>query len=156
MKRAILNHKNAYFFKTENGAHVGDVFLSLIHTCQLAGENPLDYLTQLLRNASQVARALASMELPAKPQTRLTSGPLPNAIQGSGPHNPPLQSFRLGAHRTDQGSALSRTATQQKLASAPTCARVTGPPRPCEKIAPRTLAERTRMIQSMLPRLAPS
>ena len=57
MKRAILNHKNAYFFKTENGAHVGDVFLSLIHTCQLAGENPLDYLTQLLGNASQVARA---------------------------------------------------------------------------------------------------
>jgi len=57
LKRAILNRKNSYFFKTENGAHVGDVFLSLIHTCQLAGENPLDYLTQLLRNASEVTRA---------------------------------------------------------------------------------------------------
>lgn len=56
LKRAILNRKNSYFFKTENGAHVGDVFLSLIHTCQLAGENPFDYLCRLLRNASEVAR----------------------------------------------------------------------------------------------------
>ncbi len=57
LKRAVLNRKNSLFFKTENGAHVGDVFLSLIHTCQLAGENPFDYLTQLLRNAPEVAKA---------------------------------------------------------------------------------------------------
>jgi len=57
LKRAVLNRKNSLFFKTENGAHVGDVFLSLIHTCQLAGENPFDYLTQILRNAPEVAKA---------------------------------------------------------------------------------------------------
>lgn len=31
--------------------------MSLIHTCQLAGENPFDYLTALLRNALRVARS---------------------------------------------------------------------------------------------------
>jgi hypothetical protein len=36
---------------------VGDVFLSLIHTCQLAGENPFDYLTQVLSNTPEVAKA---------------------------------------------------------------------------------------------------
>jgi transposase len=57
LKRAVLNRKNSLFFKTENGAHVGDVFLSLIHTCQLSGENPFDYLTRVVRNAPEVARA---------------------------------------------------------------------------------------------------
>jgi hypothetical protein len=33
------------------------MFLSLIHTCQLAGENPFDYLTQVLRNAPEVAKS---------------------------------------------------------------------------------------------------
>jgi len=33
LKLAILHRKNALFFKTQNGAHVGEVFLSLIHTC---------------------------------------------------------------------------------------------------------------------------
>ncbi len=57
LKLVVLNRKNSYFFKTENGAHVGDVFLTLVHTCQLAGENPFDYLTQLLRNAKRVSEA---------------------------------------------------------------------------------------------------
>jgi transposase len=57
LKRAVLNRKNSLFFKTENGAHVGDVFLSLIHTCQLSGENPFEYLTRVVRNAPEVARA---------------------------------------------------------------------------------------------------
>jgi transposase len=56
LKLAVLNRKNSYFFKTENGAHVGDVFLTLIHTCQLAGENPFDYLTQLQRNAPKLTQ----------------------------------------------------------------------------------------------------
>lgn len=57
LKLVVLNRKNSYFFKTENGAHVGDVFLTLIHTCQLAGQNPFDYLTRLLRNARKVGQA---------------------------------------------------------------------------------------------------
>jgi hypothetical protein len=54
LKKAILHRKNALFYKTENGAHVGDVFMSLIHTCELCGANPFDYLTELERHAGEL------------------------------------------------------------------------------------------------------
>lgn len=44
MKRAILNRKNGLFFKTENGAFIGDILLSCIETCQLNDINPYKYL----------------------------------------------------------------------------------------------------------------
>lgn len=50
LKRAILHRKNAYFYRTSHGAHVGDLFMSLIHTCDLAGVNAFDYLTILQRH----------------------------------------------------------------------------------------------------------
>ena len=56
MKKAILNRKNALFYKTLNGAGVGDLFMSLIHTCELNGANPFDYLTQLQRHAAELKR----------------------------------------------------------------------------------------------------
>jgi len=34
--------------------NVGDLFMSLIHTCQMAGENPFEYLTQLLKNGWRI------------------------------------------------------------------------------------------------------
>jgi indoleamine 2,3-dioxygenase len=37
--------------ETLNGAAVGDLFMSLIHDCELNSVNPLDYLTKLLRHA---------------------------------------------------------------------------------------------------------
>src|SRR5262249_51819817 len=55
LKKAILHRKNALFYKTQNGARVGDLFMSLIYTCQLNEANPFDYLTQLQRHADQVA-----------------------------------------------------------------------------------------------------
>ena len=54
LKKAILHRKNALFYKTENGARVGDLFMSLIHTCNLAGVNPFDYLTALQQHASEL------------------------------------------------------------------------------------------------------
>jgi hypothetical protein len=51
LKKAILNRKNALFYKTVNGAWVGDLFMSLIHTCELNGANPFDYLTELQDHA---------------------------------------------------------------------------------------------------------
>jgi len=54
LKKAILHRKNAYFYKTENGAHVGDLFMSLIHTCELNGVNPFDYLTALQKHADEL------------------------------------------------------------------------------------------------------
>jgi transposase len=54
LKKAILNRKNALFYKTVNGAAVGDLFMSLIHTCELNGTNPFDYLTELQRHAVEL------------------------------------------------------------------------------------------------------
>jgi hypothetical protein len=55
LKKAILHRKNAYFYKTQNGARVGDLFMSLLHTCELNGVNPFDYLTKLQKHAQVVA-----------------------------------------------------------------------------------------------------
>jgi transposase len=54
LKRAILHRKNALFYRTLNGADVGDLFMSLIHTCQLCDANSFDYLTELQRHAQEV------------------------------------------------------------------------------------------------------
>ena len=51
LKRAILHRKNAYFFRTERGAEVGDTFMSLIHTCALGDLNAFEYLKALLEKA---------------------------------------------------------------------------------------------------------
>src|ERR1700722_1063929 len=55
LKRAVLHRKNALFYRTLHGAEAGDLFMSLIHTCELASANPFDYLTQLQRHASELA-----------------------------------------------------------------------------------------------------
>ena len=55
LKKAILHRNNAYFYRTLNGAHVGDVFMSLIHTAELNRIAPFDYLVALQRNAAAVA-----------------------------------------------------------------------------------------------------
>jgi hypothetical protein len=54
LKKAILHRKNALFYKTQNGARVGDLFMSLIYTCQLNEANPFDYLTELQRRSEQL------------------------------------------------------------------------------------------------------
>jgi transposase len=55
LKRAVLHRKNALFYKTLNGAQVGDLFMSLIHTCQLCGANSFEYLTELQKHAGELA-----------------------------------------------------------------------------------------------------
>jgi transposase len=55
LKKAILHRKNALFYKTEHGARVGDLFMSLIHTCQLNDTDPFDYLTVLQRRAESLS-----------------------------------------------------------------------------------------------------
>lgn len=54
LKKAILSRKNSYFYKTAKGAHVGDMYMSLIHTAELVGANPFDYLTQLQKHARAI------------------------------------------------------------------------------------------------------
>jgi hypothetical protein len=56
LKKAIRHRKNSLFYKTENGAEVGDLFMSLVHTCELNNANPFDYLTELQKHAEKVAK----------------------------------------------------------------------------------------------------
>ena len=44
LKKAVLHRKNSLFYRTENGARVGDIYMSVIYTCQLNGVNPFEYL----------------------------------------------------------------------------------------------------------------
>ena len=60
LKKAILHRRNALFYKTLNGAHVGDLFMSLIHTCELEGVNPFDYLVALQQHADAVKETPAA------------------------------------------------------------------------------------------------
>jgi transposase len=55
LKRAVLHRKNALFYKTMNGAQAGDLFMSLIHTCELCGANSFHYLTELQKHGPEVA-----------------------------------------------------------------------------------------------------
>lgn len=55
LKKAILHRKNSLFYKTLNGAEVGDLYMSLIHTCELNGVNPFDYLTELQRHSDELS-----------------------------------------------------------------------------------------------------
>ena len=55
LKRAVLHRKNALFYRTLNGAQAGDLFMSLIHTCELCEANAFDYLTELQRHAAELA-----------------------------------------------------------------------------------------------------
>jgi transposase len=55
LKRTVLHRKNALFYKTLHGADVGDIFMSLIHTCQLCGANSFKYLTELQRHVRELA-----------------------------------------------------------------------------------------------------
>jgi hypothetical protein len=54
LKKAILHRRNSLFDKTLNGARVGDLFMSLTHTCELNGANPFDCLTGLLRHSAEL------------------------------------------------------------------------------------------------------
>jgi transposase len=59
LKKAILHRKNALFYKTQNGADAGDIFMSLIYTAELNGESPFDYLVALQRHHEAVSTAPA-------------------------------------------------------------------------------------------------
>jgi hypothetical protein len=74
LKKAILHRRNSLFYKTENGARVGDLYMSLIATAKLAGADPFDYLNELQRNAAAVA-ASASDWMPWSYRATLAGTP---------------------------------------------------------------------------------
>ena len=56
LKMTIRNRKNSLFYRSQRGAHVGDVFMTLIHTAELHNQNPFEYLTALQRNDKALAQ----------------------------------------------------------------------------------------------------
>jgi hypothetical protein len=70
----LPNRKNALFYRTLAGAHVGDVFMSLIHTAELNHVAPFEYLVALQRNATELAANPAAW-MPWNYQAALASHP---------------------------------------------------------------------------------
>lgn len=54
IKKMVLYRKNSMFYRNENGSSVGDVYMSLIHTCELNGVSAFQYLVALQKNAAEV------------------------------------------------------------------------------------------------------
>jgi transposase len=54
LKRVVLHRKNALFFRTEQGAAVGDILMSVIETCRVHGIRAWDYLVRVVRQARAV------------------------------------------------------------------------------------------------------
>lgn len=54
IKKMVLYRKNSLFYRNENGSSVGDIFMSIIHTCELNGVRAFPYLVDLLKRSDQV------------------------------------------------------------------------------------------------------
>jgi transposase len=74
LKRAIIHRKGSLFYKTVRGAQIGDIYMSLIHTCRLCDVNPFDYLNALQQRAQEVIDAPARW-LPWNFREQLAGGP---------------------------------------------------------------------------------
>jgi transposase len=59
LKRAIRQRRASLFYRTSNGARVGDIYMALIVTTQLHGGDPFRYLTALFENYKDVEAAPA-------------------------------------------------------------------------------------------------
>ena len=56
LKKAILHRKNSLSYKTLHGARIGDIHMSLIHTCELNRVNPFEYFMALQQHAAEVRK----------------------------------------------------------------------------------------------------
>ena len=57
LKRSIIHRKNSLFYRSENGARVGDTFMTLIYSAEINGADPFDYLVAILRHAEKAAES---------------------------------------------------------------------------------------------------
>lgn len=55
LKMAIRHRNNSLFYRSQRGARVADIFMALIYTAELHGENPFEYLVALLTHPADVA-----------------------------------------------------------------------------------------------------
>jgi hypothetical protein len=82
LKMAIRHRNNSLFYKTMRGAAIGDLYMSLIHTCYLSGVSPIDYLTELQRHHEQVRTAPADWMPWNYRQQLVPATPVPDAGRG--------------------------------------------------------------------------
>ncbi len=54
IKRAVLNRKNAYFFRNETGAKIADILMSVMETCVLNNVNPYNFLIAVQKHQEDV------------------------------------------------------------------------------------------------------
>jgi transposase len=55
LKMAIRQRNNSMFYRSQRGARVGDIYMALIYTAELHGENPFEYLVALFVHSVDVA-----------------------------------------------------------------------------------------------------
>jgi hypothetical protein len=55
LKTPIRHRDNSLFYKTINGARIGDFFMGVIQTCRHCGANPFDYLSTLRQYSKHLA-----------------------------------------------------------------------------------------------------
>jgi hypothetical protein len=79
LKKAILHRKNSLFYWPAHGALIGDLFMSLVHTCNLGGIDPFCYLVALqkLSRRLQEPSKLDAMELPENPASQRSTMSFP-------------------------------------------------------------------------------
>ncbi len=56
IKQSVRNRKNAYFYRNETGAKIGDILMSVIETCILNDANPWEYLVAIQENQKDVRK----------------------------------------------------------------------------------------------------
>ena len=97
LKMAIFHRKNSLSYKTLNGARTGDLFMSLIHTCQRNRINPFAYLLALATHAKDV-KANPAAWLPWKypQQSKKPDAPDHDPPGPPGPPDPPGPPGHLG------------------------------------------------------------
>ena len=54
IKRAVLNRKNAYFFRNETGAKIADILMSVMETSVLNNVNPYNFLIAIQKHREDV------------------------------------------------------------------------------------------------------
>ena len=126
MKKAILHRKNSLFYKNRNGAQMGELFMSLIHTCELNHVNPFDYLNELQRARRGVeanAVGVAALELSrdagrdrqlVAPQAVPHPGSSP--VSGSAIASPADPSAYLSCARSTRGNREPRRPPDRRAA----------------------------------------
>lgn len=54
LKMAIRHRNNSLFYRSQRGARVADIYMALIYTAELHGENPFEYLVALFVHSADV------------------------------------------------------------------------------------------------------